>query len=79
MCIRDSYLFLLADLFCCAAVLTIFHSFYDKSIKEKNAYISIIIGLFIWLLRSWKTEQIEEPEYKVARNNLETKEAGTRV
>jgi Na+-transporting NADH:ubiquinone oxidoreductase subunit D len=39
----------------------------------------LIIGLFIWLLRSWKTEQIEEPEYKVARNNLETKEAGTRV
>ena len=39
----------------------------------------LIIGLFIWLLRSWKTEQIEEPEFKVARNNLETKEAGTRV
>ena len=39
----------------------------------------VIIGLFIWLLRSWKTEQIEEPEYQVARNNLETKEAGTRV
>ena len=39
----------------------------------------LIIGLFIWLLRSWKTEQIEEPEYKVARNNLETKEAGSRV
>jgi len=44
------YLFLLADLFCCAAVLTIFYSFYDKSIKEKNAYISIIIGLLIGLL-----------------------------
>ena len=41
------YLFLLADLFCCAAVLTIFYSFYDKSIKEKNAYISIIIGLLV--------------------------------
>ena len=39
----------------------------------------LIIGLFIWLLRSWKTEQIEEPEYKVSRNNLEIKEAGTRV
>ena len=39
----------------------------------------IIIGLFIWLLRSWKVEQIEEPEFQVARNNLETKEAGTRV
>ena len=44
------YLFLLADLFCCAAVLTIFYSFYDKSIKEKNAYISIIIGLLMGLL-----------------------------
>ncbi len=44
------YLFLLADLFCCAAVLTIFISFYNNSIKEKNAYISIIFGLFIGLL-----------------------------
>lgn len=39
----------------------------------------ILIGLFIWLLRSWKVEQIEEPEFQVARNNLETKEAGTRI
>ena len=39
----------------------------------------ILIGIFIWLLRSWKIEQIEEPEFQVARNNLETKEAGTRV
>ncbi len=39
------YLFLLADLFCCAFVLTVFYSFYNKRINEKNAYISIIIGL----------------------------------
>tara|TARA_Y100000816_G_scaffold284034_1_gene261657 strand:+ start:90 stop:1532 length:1443 start_codon:yes stop_codon:yes gene_type:complete len=39
------YLFLLADLFCCAFVLTIFYSFYDKNINEKIAYVSIIIGL----------------------------------
>ncbi len=39
------YLFLLADLFCCAAVLSIFYSFYSKSFNEKKAYISIIIGL----------------------------------
>ena len=39
------YLFLLADLFCCAFVLTVFYSFYNKNIKEKNAYISIIVGL----------------------------------
>ena len=39
------YLFLLADLFCCAFVLTVFFSFYDKNINEKTAYISIIVGL----------------------------------
>ena len=44
------YLFLLADLFCCAAVMTVFYSFYDKNIKEKNAYLSIIIGLTVGLL-----------------------------
>ena len=44
------YLFLLADLFCCAAVLTVFYSFYSKSINEKNAYISIIIGLISGIL-----------------------------
>jgi Na+/proline symporter len=38
------YLFLLADLFCCAFVFTVFYSFYNK-INEKTAYISIIIGL----------------------------------
>ena len=44
------YLFLLADLFCCAAVLTVFYSFYDNGIKERNAYLSIIIGLAVGLL-----------------------------
>jgi Na+/proline symporter len=44
------YLFLLADLFCCAAVLTVFYSFYSKSLNEKNSYISIIIGLVAGLL-----------------------------
>jgi Na+/proline symporter len=39
------YLFLLADLFCCAFVLTVFYSFYNKNINEKTAYISIILGL----------------------------------
>jgi len=39
------YLFLLADLFCCAFVLTVFYSFYNKQINEKTAYISIIVGL----------------------------------
>ncbi len=39
------YLFLLADLFCCAFVLTVFYSFYNKNINEKTAYVSIITGL----------------------------------
>jgi Na+/proline symporter len=39
------YLFLLADLFCCAFVLTVFYSFYNKGINEKTAYVSILIGL----------------------------------
>ena len=44
------YLFLLADLLCCAFVITVFYSFYDKSINEKTAFISIIIGLIGGLL-----------------------------
>ena len=39
------YLFLLADLFCCAFVLTVFYSFFNKNINEKTAYLSIIVGL----------------------------------
>lgn len=27
-----------------------------------------IIGLFIWAIRAWKTEQVEEPEYEIAPN-----------
>jgi len=38
------YLFLLADLFCCAFVFTVFYSFYNK-VNEKTAYLSIIISL----------------------------------
>ena len=44
------YLFLLADLFCCAFVLTVFYSFYNKRIDEKIAYISIIAGLIAGFL-----------------------------
>ena len=39
------YLFLLADLFCCAFVFTVFYSFYNKNISERTAFFSIIIGL----------------------------------
>ena len=44
------YLFLLADLFCCAFVLTVFYSFYDKNINEKDAYLSITLGLIVGFL-----------------------------
>jgi len=44
------YLFLLADLFCCAFAVTVFYSFYNKKLNEKIAYISIIIGLIGGLL-----------------------------
>ncbi len=44
------YLFLLADLFCCAFVLTVFYSFYNKNVNEKTAYISIIVGLIAGFL-----------------------------
>jgi len=44
------YLFLLADLFCCSFVFTVFYSFYDKNINEKTAYISILSGLIAGFL-----------------------------
>ena len=44
------YLFLLADLLCCAAVTTIFYGFFNKKINSKLAYSSIIIGLTSGLL-----------------------------
>ena len=33
-----------------------------------------LIGLMIWGLRSWKTEQVEVPQYRVAKNSLESEE-----
>ena len=44
------YLFLLADLLCCAAVFTVFYGFYQKEFNEKNAIISIISGLFLGIV-----------------------------
>ena len=44
------YLFLLADLLCCAAVVTIFYGFFNKNINTKLAAYSIISGLIIGLL-----------------------------
>ena len=33
-----------------------------------------LIGFMIWGLRSWKTEQVEVPQYKIAKNSLESEE-----
>jgi Na+(H+)/acetate symporter ActP len=43
------YLFLLADLLCCAGVFTVFYGFYQKKFNEKNAMTSILLGLFLGL------------------------------
>ena len=44
------YLFLLADLLCCAAVITIFYGFFNKKINSKLAATSIFCGLISGLL-----------------------------
>ena len=44
------YLFLLADLLCCAAVFPVFYGFYKKNLKEKDLIISIMLGLVLGLL-----------------------------
>ena len=44
------YLFLLADLFCCAAVVTIFYGFFNKKINSKLSYISILGALISGIL-----------------------------
>ena len=44
------YLFLLADLLCCAAVFTVFYGFYQRKFVAKTSIISILIGLFLGLL-----------------------------
>ena len=44
------YLFLLADLLCCAAVMSVFYGFYNKKFSEKKAYVSILFGLIMGFL-----------------------------
>lgn len=34
----------------------------------------VIIGLLIWALRAWKTDQVEEPQFKIESNSLEAEE-----
>ncbi len=44
------YLFLFADLLCCAAVVTIFYGFFKKKINTTLSLVSIILGLSSGLL-----------------------------
>ena len=44
------YLFLFADLLCCAAVVTVFYGFFKKKINTRLSLISIILGLSSGLL-----------------------------
>ena len=44
------YLFLLADLLCCSAVITIFYGFFNKKINSRLATASILNGLVFGLL-----------------------------
>ena len=44
------YLFLLADLFCCSAVVTIFYGFFNKKINYQLSYLSIFSALITGLL-----------------------------
>jgi len=44
------YLFLLADLLCCAAVFPVFYGFYKKNLREKDLILSVILGLLLGLL-----------------------------
>ena len=44
------YLFLIADLLCSAAVITIFYGFFNKKVNPKLATFSIFCGLLFGLL-----------------------------
>ncbi len=44
------YLFLLADLFCCSAVASIFFTFNKKFYNRKNILTSILLGLVVGVL-----------------------------
>ena len=44
------YLFLFADLLCCASVVTIFYGFFKKKINTRLSLVSIILGLISGLL-----------------------------
>ena len=43
------YLFLLADLLCCAAAIPVFYGFYNKAISSSKVYIAIVLGIICGL------------------------------
>ena len=44
------YLFLLADLLCCAAVLSVYYGFYNKKFGETKSFVAILFGLIMGIL-----------------------------
>jgi len=65
------YLFLLADLLCCCAVVPIFSGFYIRKVNKKIAYIGLSLSLFLGLIifpsidfsKSILTHVIFKPDY----------------
>ncbi len=48
--------------------------YYANGMMLLSPMAFFLIGLFIWALRSWKREQVEEPEYEIA-DNVQYREA----
>ena len=44
------YLFLLADLLCCAAVCSVYYGFYNKKFEETKSFVAILFGLIMGIL-----------------------------
>jgi Na+-transporting NADH:ubiquinone oxidoreductase subunit D len=42
--------------------------YYSNGLLLLSPSAFFIIGLFIWALRAWKKDQVEEPEYEIAPN-----------
>ena len=42
--------------------------YYSNGMLLLSPSAFFIIGLFIWAIRSWKKDQVEEPEYEIAHN-----------
>ncbi len=42
--------------------------FYTNGMLLLSPSAFFIIGLFIWAIRAWKKDQVEEPEYEIAHN-----------